>query len=293
MCRNLTRIAASVCAAVTASQTEGQHVVKSGPGLLDLLLKAATHPSVNICAISLSVLTTLIPRDAGLSHRLLPTLQRRAITPHRFVPNASSPGSPPIPTLTASDVCGVNVYEFQNFRESVLKEALVACGKDNGNNFMSSCTSAIEEFCASAAASKVSFHLEAALFCMTAVADDALGITKENDNSAPTTFAHASQLERCTTALAAKPASLMSNPKTLSQLCQFLRKVNALSIEHMVSFDFELNLTPFPLIPSFYSTIDGILADRFPGLLILPLNLLLRHSISPLQISQKKRYLLR
>ena len=292
MCRNLTRIAASVCAAVTASQTEGQHVVKSGPGLLDLLLKAATHPSVNICAISLSVLTTLIPRDAGLSHRLLPTLQRRAITPHRFVPNASSPGGPTIPTLTASDVCGVNVYEFQNFRESVLKEALVACWKDNGNNFMSSCTSAIEEFCASAAATKVSFHLEAALFCMTAVADDALGITKENDNSAPTNFAHTSQLERCTTALAAKPASLMSNPKTLSQLCQFLRKVNTLSVEQMVNlFDFSTFANTFSPFSFIYSTIDGILVDRFLELSTLPLSLPSRHSISPLRISQGKRYL--
>ena len=225
VCRNLTRIAASVCSAVTAAHADGQPIIKSGPGLMDLLMKAATHPSVNICAIAINVLTTLVPRDVGLSHRLLPTLQRRAITPHRFVPDPTTPSNPPIPTLTATDICGVNVFEFQNFRETVLKEALVACWNDNGNNFMSSCTSAIEEFCSSAAATKVSFHLEAALFCMTAVADEAVGVDRDNDNETPPNFAHKSQLERCMTALAAKPASLMSNPLTLSQLCRFLRKV--------------------------------------------------------------------
>jgi hypothetical protein len=243
---NLTRIAASVCQAITkassassssssSSSLDGpqQPSFKSGPGLLDFLLKAASHPSVYVCAIAIEVLSTLVPLDVGLSHRLLPTLQRRAIAPHQFIEKAgsssSNSGQPAIPSLsTSSDLGGVNMYEFQLFRDTVLKDALVACWKDSGTNFMNSCTSAIEEFCSPHASNAVSFHLEAALFCMAAVAEEAVSVaaaTAAASGMGGTMFVHSVQLERCTNALANKPASLTENPLTLSQLCQFIKKV--------------------------------------------------------------------
>ena len=211
VCRNLTRIAASACTAVTKARSEGKQPGRSGPGLVQLLLVAVAHPSVNIGGISMEVLSIWIPLELGLSHQLLPTLQRRAITPHHFVNG--------VPCLAASDICGVDYDEFQNFRETVLEDALVACWKDNRDNFMSSCTSAIEEFCSSTAAAQVSFHLEAALFCLASVAEEALGTDRGLSH-------YSAQLERCTTALAAKPTSLTSNPLTLAQMCRFLRKVS-------------------------------------------------------------------
>jgi hypothetical protein len=208
VCRSLTRIAASVGMSCTKINAEGQRL-KSRPGLLDLLMKAAAHPSVSVCALSMDVLSQLVPREVGLSHQLLPVLQRRAIAPHHFV------GS--IPSLSASDICGANFHEFQNFRETVLTDALIACWKDSAENYMASCTAAIEEFCSGNAPTQVSFHLEAALFCLAAIADEALGTEGA--------FAHTSHLERVTSALAGKPTSLTGNPLTLAQLCRFLRKV--------------------------------------------------------------------
>jgi hypothetical protein len=211
VCRNLTRIAASACTTVTKARSEGKQPSRSGPGLIDLLLMAVAHPSINICGVAMEVLSTWIPLQLGLSNQLLPTLQRRAITPHHFVNG--------VPCLAASDICGVDYDEFQNFRETALAEALTACWKDNRDNFMASCTSAIEEFCSSTAAAQVSFHLEAALFCLASVAEEALGTDRGVSH-------YSAQLQRCTTSLAAKPTSLTSNPLTLAQMCRFLRKVS-------------------------------------------------------------------
>jgi hypothetical protein len=207
VCRSLARIAASVCIACTKLSAEGRQL-KSGPGLLDLLLKSASHPSVNICAIALEVFAQLVGTEIGLVNQLLPVLQRRAITPHHFVNG--------IPTLEASDTCGVNFHEFEIFRDTVLADCLVGCWKANPENYMASCTAAIEEFCFANSSPQVSFHLEAALFCVGAVADEAI-----SERSSP----HSACLERCTTALTGKPRSLTSNPLTLAQVCIFLQKV--------------------------------------------------------------------
>jgi hypothetical protein len=214
---------------VAKARSEGKQPGRSGPGLVELLLMAVAHPSVNICGISTEVLSIWIPLELGLSHQLLPTLQRRAITPHHFVNG--------VPCLAASDICGVNHDEFQNFRETILADALIACWKDNRDNFMASCTSAIEEFCSSTAAAQVSFHLEAALFCLASVAEEALATDRGVSH-------YSLQLQRCTTALAAKPTSLTSNPLTLAQMCRFLRKVSC----ELVVLDrlSELNSNPEP-----------------------------------------------
>ena len=210
VCRNLARIAASICTACTKLSTQGQHI-RAGPGLLDLLIKAASHPSVSICGISIDVLAALASSENGLANQLLPVLQRRAITPHHFLQGS--------PSINASDICGVSYQEFELFRQTSLQQALLACYRSNGDNYMASCTSAVEEFCTPASGIQVSFHLEAVLFCVGAVSED---VTATSESSA----SRSEYLERCTVALAAKPATLMENPLTLSQACRFLRKVS-------------------------------------------------------------------
>lgn len=210
VCRSLVRIASALCSAAMKFSADHGHPLKNEPGLIDLMMKGAAHPSVNISGIALGVLADVARLDVTLGLQLLPLLQRRAITPHHIISGE--------PYLAASDICGVNFHEFQIFRDTILKDALLASYEGNSMNYMDSCTSAVEEFCSENASSQVSLHLEAALFCLASVADLALRAT---ENGA---FRHASQLERCTSALAAKPSSMMTNPLTLSQMCQFLRK---------------------------------------------------------------------
>jgi hypothetical protein len=222
-------------------------------------MKSASHPSVNICGIAIDVLAKLMavgsddgdddenhnlknhqqqqhqnnnPSLGGLSNQLLPILQRRAITPHHF--DARNNGRV---SLVASDICGVNVHEFEIFRDTSLNDALVECFKSNAESYMASCTAAIEEFCTGSNASvQVSFHLEAALFCLGAVADDVLMMAaataaapqQNNNNGSHHHHHHAAAsayLVRCTAALAGKSQSLTSNPMTLVQACRFVQKV--------------------------------------------------------------------
>lgn len=213
VCRNITRIGCSICLACAKLSYEGRQL-PTGPGLLDLLIKSASHPSVNICAIAIDVLRELVSAENGLYNQLLPVLQRRAITPHLVVREVLS--------LEATDVCGVNYHEFENFRATVLKDALATCMQGNEAQYMASCTAAIEEFCSGSSSKTESFHLEAALYCMNAVADEVL--------AAVIVSPHLAALRRCVTALAMKPESLMANALSLSQANIFLRKVNARSM---------------------------------------------------------------
>lgn len=212
VCRSLVRIASALSSAAIKSATDHGHPPKNEVGLIDLLMKGAAHPSVNISGIALGALAQVVRLDMSLGLQLLPLLQRRAITPHHVVSGA--------PYLAASDICGVNFHEFQIFRETILTDALVACYEGTSANYMDSCTSAVEEFCSENASSQVSLHLEAALFCIGAVAEIALRASEGG------TFSHSAQLERCTSALAAKPSSMMTNPLTLAQVCRFLKKVS-------------------------------------------------------------------
>lgn len=218
------RIACTLCSAAIQSAADHGHTVRNEPGLIDLIMKGAAHPSVNISGIALAVLAQVVRLELSLGLQLLPLLQRRAITPHHVIMGA--------PYLAASDICGVNFHEFQIFRESVLADALAACYEGNSTNFVDSCTSAVEEFCSESASSQVSLHLEAALFCLSAVSENVLAKTFGGIS------VHSSQLERCTTALSVKPSSMMSNPLTLAQMCRFLRKVSA--VDDMLLFDTHL-----------------------------------------------------
>lgn len=187
------------------------HVRKPESGAVALLLKAAGHPSVNLSAISLQVLNRMVSVFPSLANELLPTLQRRAITPHNIKNGRIS--------LDAADVCGVNFIEFENFRANVLTDALVSCWKAYSNHFMDSCTSAVEEFCSVSSNNGVSLQLEAALFCIEKVADDALSLEHP--------FPHNEQMKRLLSALSLKPPGLMMNTLTRERMCRFLRKVRS------------------------------------------------------------------
>jgi hypothetical protein len=209
VCRNLARIAASVCDTwldIVALEQPRQPET----GAIGLLMKAASHPSVNLCALCLQVLTRMMPMVPSLASELLPILQRRAITPHHLKDGTIR--------LDASDICGVTFHEFQNFRETVLSEALIGCWRGCADHFMDSCTSAVEEFCSFSSSGNVSLQLEAALFCIEQIAAEALDPHRH--------FAHNDQLRRLLAALPAKPPSLMVNPLTRERMCSFLRKVS-------------------------------------------------------------------
>jgi hypothetical protein len=211
VCRNLARIGASVCS------TYVEVPVEDGPrqldhGALTLLLKAAAHPSINVCALALPVLTNSVSTMPSLTPELLPLLQRRAITPHRFRDGSIS--------FSVPEVYGVSSTEFQIFRENILRDGLVACWKANDSHYMESCTSAVEEFCSEFSSVEVSLQLEAALFCIEIISSECIAMAGA--------FPHSQELTRVISALSVKPASLMLNPLTRARACRMLRKVRRL-----------------------------------------------------------------
>lgn len=210
VCRNLARIGATIGNAALVGLLSGQ-ISGGASGLLELLMKAGAHPHVHISSVAIVVLSQLLPVDPRFSPRLLPLLQHRAIIP--YVLNGI------VPSLAAGASSGVDFYEFENFRQNILVEALLSCYEQNSKYYMDSCTSAVEEFCSSSATVEVSFQLEAALFCLSAVALSVNKPLRKNENGENT---HAQQLSRCTTALATKPAFLPANPLALAQLNRFI-----------------------------------------------------------------------
>uniref|UniRef100_A0A7S1VM81 Uncharacterized protein n=1 Tax=Grammatophora oceanica TaxID=210454 RepID=A0A7S1VM81_9STRA len=243
VCRNLTRIAASVGSAALNGLMSGV-IQGGGAGLLDLLMKAAGHPSVNVCAIALEVLALLVPLDPNFPVRLLPTLQHRAIVPHTLENS--------IPSIVASSVCGVDFHEFESFREKVLTDALIACYRQNPAFYMDSCTSAIEEFCSADATVAVSFQLEAALYCLSSIAL----VTNRASTTTPE-LRHDSQLGRCTAALAKKPIFITANPLTLAQLNRFIGKFGpwfaGRYVDGVLDIAAELSLSTFSIAESAFS----------------------------------------
>ncbi len=155
VCRCLARTAANVL-------LESQGLMQNGAlqpsmnGLLDLLFKAASHPSVYVCGIAVEALAVIVPSNSELSTRLLPHLQGKAILPHHLMEDASE-----------------GLEEYINFRDRVLTDALVACFTGCGKFYMESCGSAIEEFVQASPSPQLPYQLEAALFCIVAVLDRA------------------------------------------------------------------------------------------------------------------------
>jgi len=205
VCRNLARIGSSIASACVKGSPGNSNESGSltmGRGLQALLLQAASHPSVNVCGIAIDVLRQFLPAESGLDSQLLPILQRRAITPYHAANG--------VLTLEASDICSVDYIEFENFRSTVLTDALVGCLKQNGEQFLASCTNAVDEFCSAAPSVHASFHLEAALFCIATVHSEVASSTLE-------TPAVAAAIQTCINALSKKPNSLMANSLTLVQ----------------------------------------------------------------------------
>lgn len=208
--------------------TDSGKLDASASGMIDFLLKAAAHPSVNICGVALEALSELAAKDETFSLRLLPILQHRAIVPHVL-----DSGNP---SLAASEVCGVDTFEFENFRSTVLSIALKSCYRNNEDYYMNSCSVAVEEFCTAAPTVKTSFQLEAALYCLGAVADESIAdgqalLTKEHiaeNASSDMGNTNKNQLARCTQLLEMKPVCMTANPLTLSQACRFIGKVSIL-----------------------------------------------------------------
>lgn len=256
---SLARIAAAVCggyAKVVQSDAATTGVTGTATriydihsaGLLELLSKCASHPSVSICAIVLPVVTPILKMEVGLATEWLPTLQRRAIIPHHpkstSLLSSSNSASKTSdieysPLLNASDISFVEFEEFMDrFRDTVLADALNACYSVHSEYYLASCTAAIEEFCTGdVATEQTSFHLEAALFCLSVVSEQVLPsvlVKEDSKNSSTSTTTEkagnkmitnaSSYLLRCTAALATKPKSL-GNPLTMAQACRFLRKV--------------------------------------------------------------------
>lgn len=206
--------------------------------MIELLLKAASHPSILVCGIALESLNTLVTPSSALSMRLLTVLQGRAIVP------------PSLVGMNPPDDCAVDFDEFQRFREYQLSDVLMACYISNRAYYVESCASAVEEFCASTTNPQLPYQLEAALFCLSAVAMDAskraLLLTatptvriaaakacasEHYDKAAMDADAigedakrHNEQLERCIRALAKVPTVALSNPLALSQMCRFIGK---------------------------------------------------------------------
>ena len=209
VCRNLARIAAAVCS--THIDVLGEvEFVQPDKGVHTLLLKAAAHPSVNICAIVLPVLTKCVLKMPSLGPDLLPILQRRAIIPHIFTKGLIS--------FSVPSFCDINYSEFLIFRGDVLRRALLACWKSNGSYFVESCASAVEEFCSTTSSVEVSLQLEAALFCIEIIGPEATRISEG--------FPHADQLSQVISALSLRPQSLMLNPLTLARACRMMRTVS-------------------------------------------------------------------
>ncbi len=247
---SLARITAALCMGYSktvhsdnATTTAGEHRLPPGAGMLELLSKCASHPSVLICGIILPAITPVLKTQVGLATQWLPTLQRRAIIPHHPKNSAILSSSSndqvddsDIPLLAASDVSFVEFEEFlTGFRETVLAEALNACYSIHSEYYVASCTAAIEEFCVGdVVTEQTSFHLEAALFCLAEVSEQVLsGLSLDQTDTSATSPSPGNEtnanisgyLLRCTAALAKKPKSL-NNALTMAQTCRFMRNVS-------------------------------------------------------------------
>ena len=197
VCRCLARTAAVVL-------TYAKDLIETGAlegspdGLVDLLMKAAVHPSVYICGTAIEALSQLTPSSSELSTKLLPLLQGKAIIPFHLM----------------SDNEGLG--EYINFRERVLADGLIGCYIGCNTFFLDSCTSAVQEFCEASPSAHLPYQLEAALFCMVAVAEKATKTAKQS--------AFCTQLETMLSALAKSPSATSSHPLVMMKACRFVNE---------------------------------------------------------------------
>jgi hypothetical protein len=266
--------------AITAASILQHYIPSSAAGgCLDFLGKCCgpQQPSVTICAMVLPIVTPLLRTEVGLAVQWLPLLQRRAIIPHQIRVIDEEEGQLKQTSFSLSsayETSGMDYHEFvHQFRTTVLKDALLGCYHSHSDYYLASCTAAVEEFCddrssttavadPTSSSERTALHLEAALYCMSEVADQrlldmlssastSLLARDSNDNDAQVVSSTSSDLitchkvgeclQRCTVALAHKPYCL-SNLLTSKQACHFVRKVRPRSQSKM-SFFFGLKLT--------------------------------------------------
>jgi len=214
VCRCLARMAARILLEAEDDIKKGS-METSLDGIFDLLFKAMSHPSLDVSGIALEALSAFVHSEKGLSTRLLPLLQGKAIIPFHLV--------------SGEDINGFE--EYRNFRERVLNDALVACYEGCGLFFLESCCSAIEEFCIANQSSHLPYQFEAALFCMIAVSEEIakpLRRYQHDGSSLINVDADAQQtssfLERIVSALAKNAFSSTSHPLVMARMCIFLNK---------------------------------------------------------------------
>ncbi len=209
--------------------------------MIDLLMKATSHPSLNVYSLALDAFTHIINGNSDISTRLLPMLQGKAIVP------------PSIIGITCDDGADIDLSEFERFREHQLSDILMKCYISCRSYFIESCSLAIEEFCTGATNVHTPFQMEAALFCLCSVSVDASkrallvnanpaaqmaaakacaslhpGSAKNCDvhSIAADAKHHDEKLARCILAIAKSPIAAYNNPLFISQLCRFIGKVS-------------------------------------------------------------------
>lgn len=179
-------------------------------GLIEFLMKASAHPALAICGLAVSTLTELLAHVPALASEFLRVLQRRAIWP-----SVHQNQKVILETYNVGD--GTN-SDFDIFRETVLKDALIACWQAQRTNYLASCSSAVEEFCAKDVSEKFFLPLEAALFCLEVVSKDFLSRDDPWEND--------TYMNRLLGVLHPQPAILMSSSFGRERLCSFIQSVS-------------------------------------------------------------------
>ncbi|KAL7579114.1 hypothetical protein ACA910_019144 [Epithemia clementina (nom. ined.)] len=207
VCRNLARIGRGLASAWLHVYRDNCQA-EPERGLIAFLFRTLSHPSIKIHGITLGVVAQFVSIKASLARELLPMLQRKAIIPHQ----TNEAG---MLSLLHTDQYGVTIDEFLLFREHVVADALCACWKFDSEAYLSSCTCAIEEFCSGETGANLSFHLEAALFCVESVGRELTGSSL---------YAFSGQLSRCVASLSKKATCVTTNPLSVARLALFLQK---------------------------------------------------------------------
>lgn len=238
VCRCLTRIASTVAIASQSSFRANQ-LQGTFSGIVDLLLKAAAHPSVLVCGLALEALPLLILPRHSLSENLLPILQQKVVYPLHLLNETAMQNM----DLDHGDT---DFQEFNQFREDCVVDTLTKCYLNNPVFYLESCMVALERLCATNIPSSQSdvYQMEGVLFCLRAVSTDASKIallvnagpaaqaaaarafmSRRNcaiDDIEEDSKRHNDILVRCVLALTKAPPT--SNPLVLSQMCQFIGK---------------------------------------------------------------------
>lgn len=186
-------------------------------GAIELLMKAAAHPSLTICSLALSSLTQLLALVPALAAELLRVLQRRAIWPHGLQGD--------LVVIEGTNVHDESQCDFGMFRETALRDALVACFKAQRSNYLNSCASAVEEFCTKDTSERFILPLEAALYCLEVVAEDVMVRDDpwENDR----------HMNRLLSVLEPQPTILVGSSIGRERLCSFLCSVSCAVISNL------------------------------------------------------------